>query len=76
MRDAISAVAQGVLDVRATEVGASLADLYNPPMPAALQKAHRKLDAADTQGGGKRSWKSDAARVAHLFTLYQKLTSL
>ena len=69
-----------MLDVRATEVGASLADLYNPPMPAALQKAHRKLDAAVDAAyaleGGKKSWKSDAERVAHLFTLYQKLTSL
>jgi hypothetical protein len=43
---AIETAAQAVLDARALEVGATLADLYNPPMPAALLKAHRALDAA------------------------------
>ena len=60
---------------------ASLADLYDPlTMPPALLKAHQKLDAAvdkayETQGG-KKSYKSDAERVAFLFELYQRLTTL
>lgn len=79
-RTAIETAAQAVLDARADEVDATLADLYNPPMPDKLRKAHRALDAAVdgayAVSGGKRNWKSDAERVAFLFTLYQKLTSL
>ena len=77
---AIEIAAQGVLDARAVEMGATLADLYNPPMPEGLVKAHRALDAAVDAayalGGGKKHWKSDAERVAYLFTLYKKLTEL
>jgi hypothetical protein len=77
---AIESAAQAVLDARATESGATLADLYNPPMPEKLLKAHRALDAAVDAayalGGAKKNWKSDAERVAYLFTLYQQLSSL
>ncbi len=80
VRTAIETAAQAVLDSRSAEIGATLADLYNPPMPVALLKAHRTLDsavdAAYALGGGKKNWKTDAERVAYLFTLYQKLTSL
>ena len=60
---------------------ASLADLYDPlTMPPALLKAHQKLDAAVDKAyesqGGKKTYKSDAERVAFLFDLYQRLTSL
>lgn len=79
-RAAIEIASQAVLDARAGEVGATLADLYNPPMPVSLLKAHRALDAAVDAAyalsGGKKSWKFNAERVAFLFTLYQKLTSL
>jgi len=77
---AIETAAQAVLDARALEVGATLADLYNPPMPAALLKAHRALDAAVDAAyalnGGKKSWKTDAERVAFLFTRYEALTNM
>ncbi len=82
---AIEAAAQGVLDARAVfqqgEQPASLADLYDPlTMPAALLKAHQRLDAAVdaayAQCGGKKTWKNDAERVAFLFELYQRITSL
>jgi hypothetical protein len=80
LRAAIETAAQGVLDARTAEAGATLADLYNPPMPEKLLKAHRTLDAAVDAAyalnDGKRSWKTDAERVAYLFTLYDKLTSL
>lgn len=39
-------------------------------------KAHQKLDAAVDAAYGKKNFKSDAERVAFLFTLYQKYTSL
>lgn len=68
-----------MLDARAQFPGATLADLYDPlTMPAALLKAHHRLDAAvDAAYGRKpRSFKSDAERVAFLFERWQALTSL
>lgn len=80
-RDAISKATQGVLDARAGFPEATLADLYDPlSMPSTLVKAHqaldRAVDAAYVTSGGKKTWASDAERVAFLFELYQKLTSL
>ena len=34
------------------------------------------VDAAYAQCGGKKTWKNDAVRVAFLFELYQRITSL
>ena len=49
-------------------------------MPPALLKAHHKLDtavdAAYQPSGGKKTYASDAERVAFLFELYQRITSL
>jgi hypothetical protein len=80
-RNAIEQAAQCVLDARAQFADASLADLYDPlTMPPALLKAHQKLDtavdAAYQPSGGKKSYASDAERVAFLFELYQRITSL
>lgn len=81
LRTAIEQAAQCVLDARAQFASASLADLYDPlTMPPALLKAHQKLDtavdAAYQPSGGKKSYASDAERVAFLFELYQRITSL
>ena len=82
---AIETAAQAVLDVRAKfqtgDQSATLADLYDPlTMPPELLRAHQKLDAAVDKAyersGGKKSYKSDAERMAFLFELYQKYTSL
>jgi hypothetical protein len=82
---AIENAAKTVLDERAKhQTGdnpASLADLYDPlSMPPALLKTHQKLDAAVDKAyesqGGKKAYKSDAERVAFLFELYQRMTSL
>ena len=76
-RAAIEEAAQGVLDARAQFPGASLADLYDPvAMPPALVKAHQKLDAAVDAAYGQKGFANDAARVAFLFEMYRKLTSL
>jgi hypothetical protein len=80
-RAAIEHAAQSVLDARSQFAGASLADLYDPlTMPPALLKAHQKLDvavdAAYVPSGGKKAYASDAERVAFLFELYQRITSL
>ena len=76
-RHAIESAAQAVLDTRAQFPGSTLADLYDPlTMPPALLKAHQKLDAAVDAAYGRKNFKSDAERVAFLFKLYQRLTSL
>ena len=76
-REKIEAAAQTVLDARASFPDATLADLYDPlTMPPALVRAHQKLDAAVDAAYGKKSFKNDAERVAFLFELYQKYTSL
>ena len=79
--DAIEQAAQWVLDARTQFASSSLADLYDPlTMPPALLKAHQKLDtavdAAYQPSGGKKSYASDAERVAFLFEFYQRITSL
>ena len=68
-------------DAWAQFADASLADLFDPlAMPSALLKAHQKIDtavdAAYQPSGGKKSYASDAERVAFLFELYQRITSL
>jgi len=73
----IEAAAQGVLDARAEFPDASLADLYDPlTMPPALVRAHHQLDAAVDAAYGKKNFRNDAERVAFLFELYRKYTSL
>jgi hypothetical protein len=80
-RTVIEQAAQCVLDTRAQFASSSLADLYDPlAMPPALLKAHQKLDtavdAAYQHSGGQKTYTSDAERVAFLFELYQRITSL
>jgi hypothetical protein len=80
-RNAIEQAAQGVLEARARFSTSSLADLYDPlTMPPALLRTHHKLDAAVdaayVPSGGPKTYASDAERVAFLFELYQRITSL
>ena len=73
---AIEIAAKGVLDARAQSKGQTLADLYDPlAMPAALVKAHQKLDKAVDAAYGYKGTADDAARVAFLFVLYKQLTA-
>ena len=44
-------------------------------MPPALSKTHDALDHAVDSAYGRKSFASDAERVAFLFELYQKYTS-
>lgn len=75
--EAIAKAAQAVLDARAKYPDSSLADLYDPlTMPSALSQAHQALDRAVDAAYGKKSFASDAERVAFLFELYQRCTSL
>ena len=57
--------------------GAVLADLYDPlTMPPILLKGHQTLDRAVDAAYGKTNFKTEAERVAFLFDLYSKYTSL
>ncbi len=76
-RKAIETAAQAVLDARALFPGSTLADLYDPlAMPPQLVRAHQALDRAADAAYGKKSFVSEAERVAFLFERYQALTSL
>lgn len=76
-KQAIETAAQAVLDARAQFPDSSLADLYDPlTMPPALLKAHQTLDKAVDMVYGKTNFKTEAERVAFLFELYQKYTTL
>ena len=69
--------AQAILDAREKFPDATLADLYDPlTMPPVLLKAHQALDKAVDSAYSKKSFKTEAQRVAFLFDLYQKYTSL
>jgi len=76
-RTAIEEAAEKVLDARAAHPEASLADLYDPvAMPPDLRRAHQVLDKAVDAAYGKKGFATDAERVAFLFELYNKYTSL
>jgi hypothetical protein len=76
-KQAIETAAQGVLDARAQFPESTLADLYDPlTMPPVLLKAHQHLDKTVDAAYGKTNFQTEAQRVAFLFELYQKYTSL
>lgn len=76
-KQVIETAAQAVLDARAQFPEASLADLYDPlTMPPVLLKAHQTLDKAVDTAYGRTNFKTEAERVAFLFELYQKYTSV
>ena len=59
------------------QVTSTLADLYDPlTMPTELRKAHQVNDRAVDAAYGYKGDKADAVRVAFLFGVYQRLTSL
>lgn len=75
-RKAIEAGAQAVLDARKTHTKSTLADLYDPDsMPGDLVNAHRVLDRATEAAYTRRTFTSDADRVAFLLTNYQQLNN-
>jgi hypothetical protein len=73
----IEAAAKNVLDARVQFPESTLADLYDPLiMPPVLLKAHQQLNKAVDAAYGKNNFQTEAQRVAFLFELYQKYTSL
>ena len=75
--NAIEQTAQRILVARAAHPNASLAQLYDPlTMPTELAKAHQANDKAVDKAYGYKGADDDASRVAFLFKLYEKATSL
>lgn len=73
-RTAVEAAAQSVLDCRTSHRGQALADLYDPRcMPSDLLATHRQLDRAVDACYSKRTFSSDADRVAFLLGLVRSL---
>ena len=69
--DKISSTAQGILDARARDPDASLADLYDPlTMPPDLRAAHAANDRAVLAAYGLAPDTPEPEIVAHLFRLY------
>ena len=74
---AIDKAAQSVLNARLNYSNTTLADLYGPlSMPPDLRLAHKELDKAVDAAYGRKKFSSDAERVAFLFDLYQRYTTL
>ena len=66
-------LAQAVLDARAANFGATLAELYDPDlMPPNLRKAHQALDRAVDRLYSRKGFVSERERVEHLFMMYEK----
>ncbi len=73
---AIEVAAQNLIEVRKACEG-TVADLYDSvTMPPELMKAHTSLDKAVDAAYGYKGNKADSERVAYLFGLYEKATSL
>lgn len=79
-RSAIESAVDAVLKARGEYPECSLSELYDPlEMPKGLLKAHqaldRAVDAAYVGMGGRRTWSSEAERVAFLLGLYSQLAT-
>ena len=72
----MEALAQDVLDARATHPDSTLADLYDPDiMPPNLRQAHRRLDRTVDRLYTRKGFTSERERIECLFMLYDKMRS-
>lgn len=75
-KDALSDLAQDVLDARASHKDATLAELYDPDtMPNDLRKAHGALDRAVDKLYRAAKFTSDRERAEHLLNRYEAMTA-
>ncbi len=73
---AVEDAAKGVLTVRASFKGSSLADLYaRGSMPPELVAAHKKLDKAVDLCYRSNAFTNETKRIEFLFDLYEKYTA-
>ena len=72
----LEALAQDVLDARATWPTSTLAALYDPDlMPSNLRRAHQALDHAVDRLYCRTGFPSERDRIEHLFALYEEVRS-
>ena len=75
-RKKVEELAQKVLNVRATHINSSLADLYDPiTMPPDLVKAHQVLDKAVDLCYRPQPFVSELNRIEFLFGLYEQYSA-
>ncbi|MDE2893011.1 MAG: N-6 DNA methylase [Chloroflexota bacterium] len=72
---ALTPLAQAVLDARAEFPDSSLADLYGVAMPPPLRKAHQRLDRAVDRLYRRAAFESDRERVEHLLARYERMVA-
>ena len=71
----IESLAEGILLVRADNVGMTMAELYDPDkMPKNLKQAHANLDDAIDKLYRPQGFTNTEERLAHLLSRYKKLT--
>ena len=69
----LESAARGVLEARAAHSGSKLADLYHRDlMPPNLRRAHAVLDRTVDRMYRRRGFGSDAERVEHLLSDYER----
>jgi hypothetical protein len=74
--ESLSELCLEIIDARNMHPGKTLAQLYDPDkMPQNLRDAHHELDLAVDAIYRKEPFKNDEERLAHLFKLYEKMTS-
>lgn len=70
----LAPLAQAILDARAADPEATLADLYDADlMPPDLRRAHHVLDRAVDKLYSRRGFSSESERVKHLFMRYERM---
>ena len=76
VKEALDSAALRVLDAREYHSDRTLAELYDPEkMPSELRLAHLELDELVDSAYRRRRFDSDEERLAHLFHMYEELTS-
>lgn len=72
----LASLGKAILSARKKHPESTLADLYDPStMPPNLRKAHQKNDKAVDNLYSAKGFTNDAARIKHLFALYEKQTA-
>lgn len=76
VKEALTATALRVLDVREYHCEQTLAELYDPDkMPSDLRTAHAEVDALVDSIYSKRGYETDEQRLSDLFALYARMTA-
>lgn len=73
-KDELEQHTHNILEQRAKHTEKTLAELYDPKkMPEGLKEAHHQLDLAVERCYRSKPFESDEERLAHLFSLYEKM---